>query len=276
MRNASKAAVSAVTAAVCGLAVSFSGYAQAPESNAPRFEVVSVKQNGNVRDSTIQLANGVFTSSQRGFRYTGQRVTCNHTLGAILQEAFSVEEWQIKGPEWLKWGPVYEIIALMPAGAVKADAPAMLRAMLAERFALKFHREQRDVEVYALVEAKGGTKLKSLDEAAEYKVTVKTSLAPGMASTMVMGGGRYQAPASRLSLLVHNMATHSDRPIVDLTGLKGVYNIDLQWTPDEGAKSGRDPGFLSAIPQLGLRLEKRTMPFEIVVIDSVENTPTEN
>jgi uncharacterized protein (TIGR03435 family) len=62
--------------------------------------------------------------------------------------------------------------------------------------------------------------------------------------------------------------------VIDMTGLQGAYKIELQWTPNPG--ESRDSGILAALPQLGLWLEKRTAPYETLVIDHVERVPTSN
>ncbi len=78
---------------------------------------------------------------------------------------------------------------------------------------------------------------------------------------------------SRLASILNGAA---DRPVIDATGLTGAYQFDLKWTPDPEARMVPAPGILHAVRRIGLRLEKRTMPYQTVVIDRMAQVPTEN
>ncbi len=245
------------------------GHAQeSKEAANPAFEVVSVKPSGD---------NIVTPGHPRllyGFRYSGLRVICDQQLSDIIQEAYSVRDFQIVGPDWL--GTLtYAVDAVMPAGATKDSARLMLRTMLEERFGLRFHREQKDVPVYALVEAKGGSKLHEISDPSQAKLrAVSTSTGQGRANAGG-GPGHIWAAATSLDNLANNLSFHTDRPVLNLTNLKGLYEIEMQWTPEEGA-GHYDAGLFPAVEQLGLKLESRKMPYEMLVVDHVEKTPTAN
>jgi uncharacterized protein (TIGR03435 family) len=148
------------------------------------------------------------------------------------------------------------------------------RAMLAERFQLKFHRETKELPVYALVLAKGGHKMKA-----------NNGDAP---PNMRMNRGLLTSQRMPIQNLCNALANQLGRPVVNHTGLDGNFDYKLEWTPDpspsipgdsaEGAATA-DPGGPSLaaalLEQLGLRLESKKAPVEVIVIDRVTK-PTEN
>src|ERR1035438_2419597 len=114
---------------------------------APRFEVVSVKQSSTTA-IRVQANTGPVRFAFGGFRYSPGRLTCNLALRSLIREAFSIRSWEVSGPSWRDVDK-YDLIATMPADTTKATARLMLRSMLAERFGLKFHLEQKEFPVYA-------------------------------------------------------------------------------------------------------------------------------
>jgi uncharacterized protein (TIGR03435 family) len=145
----------------------------------------------------------------------------------------------------------------------------MLRTLLEERFHLTLHRETKNGPVYALVEAKGGIKLKPVEEPAN---------AERIASRTTFGAGYLMARASPVAAFADLLAKAADRPVIDLTGLAGLYDFNLKYTTALSAtETDESPTLGSALEeQLGLRLEKRDMPVEILVIDHADRIPVEN
>jgi uncharacterized protein (TIGR03435 family) len=154
----------------------------------------------------------------------------------------------------------------------------MLRKLLADRFKLTFHREQKDFSIYALTIAKGGSKLR------------ESTAPPDEPSQLInrVFPGRIQLPARNATMAQFvSMMQRAvlDRPVVDRTGLGGKYDFDLEWTPDETQFDGQGPPaspdstapdlFAALQRQLGLRLEATKGPVEVLVIDKVER-PTAN
>jgi len=208
--------------------------------------------------------------------------------------------------------------------------PEMLQALLAERFKLTVHRESKEQAVYALVVGKNGPKLKEAlpdaDAPAGGRAPTTTddvnpqvrlsgrgentqvSITGGPIGTahMSMGpDGTMHLVASKMNMaaLADTLSRFFDRPVVDLTELKGSYQVALDLSMEDlrnaarafgvmapgmggGRDGGRatpdaasDPGGLSifaAVQQLGLKLEPRKTPLDLVVIDHLEKTPTEN
>ncbi len=242
------------------------------------FEVLSVKPSGT--NQTISMGPSAPSRSHvRGFRYSGQRVTCDLTLKEIIQEAYSLKEFQIVGPGWLAID-TYAITAIIPTGSTKESAPVMLRTMLEERFGLRFHREQRDLPVYALVEAKGGFKLQPIADPEKQKerVLVTASGRPMPGATVIEQKGQFTAAAMSVGGFAESLSRKFDLPVVNLTAISGVFEIDLRWMPDPSGQEGSpDMELMRAIErQLGLKLEKRKLPYDTFSIDRVEKVPTEN
>jgi uncharacterized protein (TIGR03435 family) len=173
-----------------------------------------------------------------------------------------VAKFQIAGPAWLD-DERYVIVAKIPAGATGKQVPAMFQTLLTDRFAIKLHRESRDLAVLALVVAKGGPKLKAADSL-----------------TGCHGESNKKSSSldchTSLAQLAEQLSVNADRPVVDRTMLEGPFEISLHWIPD-GAASDSGATLLEALPeQLGLRLEAQKAPVEILVVDSANRIPTEN
>ncbi len=184
----------------------------------------------------------------------------------------------------------------------------MLQDLLRERFSFLVHRESRDLSLYVLTVAKGGLKLRPPEDAAqgtesvlipargEKPPSVRVSrdkdelpeLPPGaniMFVVPVKGGMRLTARGQSLSQLLGMLAKELGRTVVDDTGLDGKYDFNLTWSSEPGEpgvaiSQGEDnayPTLLEAFErQLGLRLSPRKGPVEVLVVDGVNATPTEN
>jgi uncharacterized protein (TIGR03435 family) len=204
-------------------------------ATAPAFEVVSVKHSGS--DVFVMRGPGSVTIQSAPFRYSGEQVTCDLPLLAIIKEAFSVnEDYRIAGPEWLSTER-YQIKAVAPAGTTKETARLMLQSMLRERFGLRYHREQRDQFAYVLVTAASGPKLRAADPDRLKEHPIETPMRP-LCAASAQGPG---AAAISLAQFCNGFLSHQmDGPVVDMTGLKDLYEIDLRWTQDRdlGASNG--------------------------------------
>ncbi len=207
----------------------------------------------------------------QGPRIVGQRVTIiDNSLKDLIRLAYQVKEYQISGPAWMATEK-YEIAANMPAGANLSQIPEMLQTLLKERFHLKLHRETRKMAVYALVVAKGGPKL-----------TAATAPANGRGGTgwvgSVSSNGRVGAKDSSVASFADLLSKAADRPVIDMTGLTGLYDFDVNYTPSLSA-TATDAGATletAVLEQLGLKLEKREMQVEVLVIESADKVPTAN
>jgi len=186
------------------------------------------------------------------------------------------------------------LTARMPEGATRGQLPAMLQALLAERFKLVAHTETRIRPGYALVVDKNGPKFKESDPSSAAVRAGQIRFGAGPGASAIQG-------ALTMAMLARQLSTRLDGPVQDLTGLKGRYDIDLSWVPDRSVeRMGRfaqisaethpestdvQAGlpdaptaniFTAMRDSLGLRLEGRKEPVETLVIDSIERVPAEN
>ena len=139
----------------------------------------------------------------------------------------------------------------------------MMRQLLEDRFALKYHIEKRELPVYELAIAKHGPKM-------------KTS-APRESSSSMMSPGKLTAHQCLASGLAGTLSGVVGRVVIDKTGLTGVYDVDLTWAWRDDPGSGESgPSIFTALQeQLGLKLEPAKAPIDVVVIDHIER-PSEN
>ena len=243
-------------------------------ADAPAFEVASVKA---VEPRPANFRGGM---SVAGARVDIRRMS----LAELIRTAYEVKAYRVSGPSWI--GMVrFDIVAKIPEGSTKDRVPVMLKALLAERFKLRVHRENREYPIYALIVGKNGPKLSAAAPDPDHPTD---SSAPRTTvdahDTMHMEFTRITMPALAEILERYRFA---DRPVVDETGLEGYYRLELDisqqelrmrdgWVPPPGMEPA-DPGSLfTAIQRLGLKLEAKKEPVDTIVVDQVERTPTEN
>jgi uncharacterized protein (TIGR03435 family) len=263
------------------------------------------------------------------------------SLADLVAFAYKVRNYQISGPDWLG-GERFDIEATIPEGAAKDDVPAMLRALLEERFKLVAHQAQEEHKVLALVVGKGGPKMKEAPAApqafdpnsplqpGERQVDdpdgpVRMKITPDGTVTMNLGargtviqkidrqnmtmhldssGVSMAGYARLLSTLFLQMGGANSEQVVDMTGLKGYYQVDTELSLADmmaiarargmmmpsrapsgaaaasGVPEASDPGggtsVYQSVEQMGRKLEDRKATVDRLVIDHVEKTPTEN
>lgn len=204
----------------------------------------------------------------------------NASLGFVIGWAYTLGPERVSNPDVIRAvDQRFEIIAKAAGPAKTDDMRLMLRALLAERFKLVTHFESKTVSAYALVEAKGGHKLKVSDAPDGQGV-----LPVNQPGKMALGG-----KSAKLEQLAMFLSGPLRTPVIDMTGLKERYDFDFDIStffaqqpgtaPGEGEQEQRDPVSIlqSALPkQLGLKLESRKMPVDMLVIDSVAKVPTLN
>lgn len=253
--------------------------AQTAVDEGPRFEVATVKPSRpDANSSTLNIGVGRITVE-------------NMSLFTIIKFAYGVNigaNDQIEGaPNWIR--QTHFDITAKEEGRTAAKMETltiedrmrtmrtMMQALLAERFSLKVHREAKERAVNALVVAKGGPKLQQNPGCPlEKNERCKTDSWLGLHSD---GRGHMESRGSTTMDLADSLAGQSDiggKTVVDQTGLTGRYNFTLTWTPE--SKGGDDPGpslFTALQEQLGLKLEVRKLPVDVLVVDQVEQ-PTEN
>jgi len=230
---------------------------------APMFEVASIKPDKSETGvDRIRNAKGTF-------------LVQNVSLKRIIGMAFGVEEgrdYLFSGPGWLD-DDRFDIEARYPPETSERDVLRMLQTLLAERFRLQVHREPREFSAYALVTAKGGAKIRARTLGPNDRPVPRRQTQPGHLSassiTLAMLADSLSRPAFQLG-----------RQVVDLTGLTGYFDLTLDWAPMGGADNPTDnvgPSIFTALEeQLGLKLESRRIPIDVLVVDNVDRVPSPN
>jgi len=217
--------------------------------------------------------------------------------------AYDLKTYQVTGPAWMDTER-YDVVVKVPVGATKEQVSVMWQNLLAERFGLKVHHEPKEFQVEELVIGRGGSKLKetaedltTLPPAGPPKFKDGVLSGPGMVTTIMMGSGRGTAraiaKAQPLSKLTAMMSAQLNRPVLDKTGLSGLYDFNIEFTIDTSglplppgapgplppAPGASDPGpdLAAAVQQqLGLRLVAGKANLDVVVVDKADKIPTEN
>jgi uncharacterized protein (TIGR03435 family) len=262
----------------------------APAPAPPQFEVASI------RPSTAGTYGQV---SMRQF-----------ALKDELAVAFNLKQYQISGPDWLATQK-YDIVAKLPDGAPRDQVRAMLQALLADRFQMKTHHETRDFPVYALVVSKSGLKMNELPadpaDAGKERPAVNVSVTGGRGGVVAnygngsffsLGENRIEGKKMAMSFVADMLSRFEDKPVVDMTELKGYYDLTLNFTEEDyhamliraaiasgvalppeaiqAMERASGDSLFSALQALGLKLESRKAPLDVLVIDHMEKAPTEN
>lgn len=209
-------------------------------------------------------------------------------LKGVLMEAFQVKMELIEGPSWMETD-CFDISAKIPEGGTRDQLPAMLQMLLVERFKLVAHKENRVRSGYALVVDKGGLKFQEDDPKTNF---MGKNARPGLTLFGAFGHGALKGVMTMDRLAAH-LSRQGYGPVEDATGLTGKYDVDLTWTPDKASEpTGGDvtasaatppadipapeASLFTALRDKGLRLERRNVQVQFVVIDHIEQIPTEN
>ena len=290
-----------------------------------------------------------------GMKIDGARAEYSFmSLTDLICKAYDIKAHQLSGPDWMKTVR-WDIQATLPEGATKDQAPAMLQALLKERFKMEIHKDTKELNVYALVQGKGGHKMKAAEpdppppvsesEGAPKEEPAKDAKGGQVGSMtvngekmvmkqtsngMVMRGGEIgevkttfnngqlhmEFAKVEMVRFAEMLTKFVDRPVNDETQVKGKYQVALELSMSEmmnmarragmgpamgggpggpggpgvggigagagaarPADSASDPGgstIFAAVEQLGLKLAPRKGPVEMIVVDHLEKTPTEN
>jgi len=240
--------------AVAAVAVCVSGAVYGQSAVPQRFEVASVKPSKADPNSSSGIKTG-----------HGRLDADNVTLKRCIMGAYGVGPHQVfGGPDWLE-SERFQISAKVDQ-PIDDDAAlmVMLQDRLAERFKLVLHRETKAMRVFVLEVAKKGPKLEKAEAGESW-----TGTTTGNSGVIV------EAHHTGMNAFAKILSRKMELPVVDNTGLEGIFNIRLQWTPesarpaDGGAMEGASI-FTAIQEQLGLRLRSRKAPVEVVAIDHAE------
>jgi uncharacterized protein (TIGR03435 family) len=220
----------------------------------PSFEVATVKPHDP-------------TSDAQGFTVEGSRVVVrNESLIQLLLVAYSIHRSQIDGlPTWARDRWDIQGTTDTPGEPSLPQQQEMLQKLLADRFALKFHIEQRELPVYLMQLAKGAPKLKP---------AAKPDEQPGQSASGQDGVITIVYTSTAMSDFVMLESFFLDRPLVDQTSLAGKYDFSLRYTYKESNppdSAGAAPGLFTAVQeQLGLKFIPTKSAVRVLVIDHVD------
>lgn len=279
-------------------------FAQVSAQAAPpraEFEVASIKPF----DRSVQ------GQVLAGLHVDGAQIhAAGLTLRDLLGIAYQIKATLISGPDWTA-SEQFDVSATLPAGSTRAQLPEMFQALLADRFQVKVHKDKRDFAVYALLVGKGGLKMKETPPDANDKEddrlrgnveTTRTgngaSVNFGRGTSFTFANNRFEARKMSMALFAGNLERFADRQIVDMTGLTAQYDFAFDVTPEEyiamqlraavwvGAVlppeaqkmlDASSPAALGdALQEIGLRLDARKAPLDVLVIDDALKTPIAN
>jgi uncharacterized protein (TIGR03435 family) len=263
----------------------------APQSTTPsqpRFEVASVKPAGP--KSVRGEGGGPGRKDPTRYRYQAA------TIEDIIVTAYHVDYFQVSSKTPIN-RETFDVEANVPEDATREQFRAMLRNLLEERFHLKAHVESRQFAAYELVVAKSGLKIKESGAAAAAEDSRRPPGdgfpdlppgKPGLISRNTIVNGflltRLRARQEPFSTLAEMLHTPGEEQIVDKTGLTGKYDFTLEYgntmpgaSREGDAQTPIAASVFTALQQeLGLQLIAKKLPFDVVVVESVDRVPAEN
>jgi len=213
-----------------------------------------------------------------GFRPGGRVEVRGISMLDLIAIAYGVEQAMVVGgPSWLS-SDRFDIIAKAPASASEADFQPMLKALLADRFKLVAREDKKDMPVYVLTVGRNGSKLRPAANPGPPKRS-RGEGDPGLSHIKCESF----TMADLIEMLPQAAFNYVDHPVVDETGLKGSYDFQLDWMgigPYRTAKANPDGptpvSLFDGVEKLGLKLEAQKRPQPVIVVASVNETPTAN
>ena len=276
--------------------------AQTPAQDSPTFEVASIRP-----------ASAQTNDVRAGVRIAGTQVRfVSMSLRDLIGTAYGVKPQQIIGPDWLGQER-FDLAATIPAGSSVAQLSQMMRSLLASRFAMTMHAEQREFPVYVLGLTKDGPKFQesaapvSAPETGEKRPLVDVtatgsangvSIDLGGGSSFTYGNNQFVIRRMTMASVAEMLTRFVDRAVLDQTHLAGTYDLVLNIAPEDFTplivrsainagvtlppqalrvldNANADP-LSGPLRDVGLTLDSRRAPLEVVVVDAISKTPTEN
>jgi uncharacterized protein (TIGR03435 family) len=236
-----------------------------------KFEIADVHTSPK---GGIQFFNG-------GILQRGRYVAKNATMLDLISAAYGVENEKVQGgPTWLEKDQ-FDVIAKAPASMTTETVKPLLQALLAERFKLVVHTDTKPMPVFALTVGKGKPKLKEAASATDSGCVPRTEPPnPTQGIIFVIVATCHNMTMDAFAPLLRQYAGgYLTNPVVDLTGLKGNWDFEFRWSPRNLLATAGADGisiFDAMDKQLGLKLAAQKTPMEVIVVDSVNQKPTDN
>jgi uncharacterized protein (TIGR03435 family) len=219
------------------------GLGAATAQTEPRFEVASLKVGAADAGGTT-----VYNPTPERF------AADNITIRTLIALAWDVRVFQVSGgPGWLD-SQRYDVVAKPEGDPTDERIRRMVRTLLAERFQLLVHHASKEMPIFSLEIAKGGAKL--------------PAASPGDGNEIRDKNGHLTARRISAEMFARILANELERPVLDRTGIDSIFDVDLEWTPEQNTDPG--PSIFTAIQeQLGLKLESQRASVDVLVVDRV-------
>ncbi len=268
------------------------------QTTALEFEVASIKPSGSIQENV-----------HVGVHIDGAQVhVAQMSLKDYIQIAWKVKYYQVDGPAWIA-GARFDIDAKIPEGASRDQVPEMLQRLLETRFGLKAHRGTKDLPIYALEAAPDGIKMKATPaDDAQFapckNVDVRVqggrggvNADYGCGTSFSFGDQKLTGNKLSMQMFADMLGRFTDRPVQDMTKLPDRYDFTLELSqedymamlirsaviagvnlPAEALRmmNTSDDSLMMALRRLGLKLEPRKAPLEVVVVDDIQKDPSAN
>jgi uncharacterized protein (TIGR03435 family) len=290
--------MNATRLSVAVLAAAASVFAQS-KSGRPEFEVASVKLSGAQPENSAAV----------GIHMDGAQVRINYlTMKDYLRIAYNLRGLQINGPDWISTEH-YDISAKLPQGTQGDQIREMLQTLLEERFQLKVHKETKEFPVYGLVVGKNGLKVQALpadpemERRSAFDATAAggpqgVSVNYGHGASFTLADNKFTIKKLTFEEFASTLSRFADRTVVDLTNTPGRFDFVVEMTPEDYRamliRSAINAGvtlppqalqliegvsgesFFMSLEKVGLKVESRKAPLDVLVVDSGKKTPSEN
>lgn len=230
----------------------------------PSFDVASIKPSQVVREG------GRGGRRERIQAPPGSLIMGSVRFSTLVRWAYGVQDYQVSGPAWIN-DERYDLSAKAADPVPEADLRKMLQNLLVERFHLAIHRQTKEMSAYVIVVGKNGPKM-------------QPSQTEGEPSLRQNGMMNVVAERADLNEMLSMLSQALQAPVIDQTGLKGRYDFKVDMTPyiTPELLSGKGPPDIAGIAiialqeQLGLKMESKKLPVEMIIVDRAEKTPIEN
>jgi len=245
-----------------------------------QYEVASIRPAPADRRNGVGPSGGPGTEDPTRVRYSF------FSLRLLLTTAYGMNYHQIQIPARLDSGDRFDIVANVPPGATKQQALIMLQNFLIERFHLKLHRETKILPHYELSVSSSGFKLKPYADGPGRRVG--TGIGDGDIGVHVGTDRNHMiARKASMAILTRVLSDDLDTPVVDKTGITGEYDFDFDYSREgldgfrralaDAPEPSGAPTLQTALQEsLGLKLEMKKGPVDLLVVDSGEKAPSEN
>jgi uncharacterized protein (TIGR03435 family) len=292
-----------IPAIACAFAASIATAYQSPDRpnpqpgasgrSSPAFDAASVRPFDPAR-AAGRSGGGSPRIDELG-RVDPGRVHYTRSLRVFLTDAYAVKDYQVVGPGWLS-SELFTLDATMPPDTTTDQLRVMFQNLLLERFKLVIHRESKELPMHTLVVAKNGPKLTTAPPTRDPPKSAFDSdgfpLFPpefhGTRLAIIYGRARIRGQQATMNDLANEFVSLLRSPVAEATQLKATYDFTLTFTA-EGLSGPRGPLpappadsepiadlFTALQSELGLKLESKKGPVDVIVVDHVEKTPTGN